>query len=618
MIKNLPVDLLSIIILYLASVILGRKILKWFKFYNAINENYIFSFGVALFFLIFSTFILGHLGLLYKKLFLTLFALLFLLNFKETKEIILNFTSISYSIIKQLKNRSLINLVLLIILFSNITFNFLYNYAPPAADDELIYQISLPRYYYDNHRIIVRNDNFSSYYPQYGQLLFTLAMVTGSPLSAKLMVYFIGLLLILILYNFTKKYTSKETALLTIVIFYTMPIITSLTGITSADIINIFFLLLSVYAFFNWEDDMEENKWFYLSAFFAGISLGTRPHSYPIVGALILFVFILLLFDKTVNIKTTLLKMITYCLIVFAMFSPWLIRSFLFTGNPTYPMKLIFRMADDKYFTMMMKFRLVDKNLLTFLYKFPTKPIIWSCGAIIVAFAPIILFFKDSVFAKRIFLLSALIMLIVYAIFVPEQRYYLLSFPLLSICAASSISLIINKISSIWRKIIYIVVVFALILPNAVFSAYWGFKRIPLFIGKESVDSYLTREYTILETYPVVKYINENIPKNKKVLFLGTVWAPQYYYQNNMALGMGEYPPDFFSQNIKEVIARLHQDGVNYLVLLRKDLTKDNENNLFYTYLYQPPGMCISWLNNNNKKNFKLLYEKNDVEVYEV
>lgn len=617
MIKTLPFDLLSILIICLISVIIGKKLLSWFKFDAILSGSYLFSFGVGISLMIFLTFTLGHLGLLHKKLFLIFFALIILLNYKVTKNVIDYSAGKFYSLICQIKNYPLINSILIVILFSNLTFNFLYNYAPPTADDELIYQISLPKYYHDNHKIIARPDNFSSYYPQYGQLLLTLAMVVGSPLSAKLMVYFIGLFLLLILYNFSKRYTSKETALLTTTIFYTMPIITSLTGITSADIINIFFLLLSVYAFFNWTEAIQEQKWFYLSAFFSGISLGTRPHSYSTVGALILFIFIFLIFYKKLEIKTCFSKIILYCLIVFACFSPWLIRNLILTGNPVYPLKLIGK-AGDVFFSMMMKFRVTDKNLLTFLYEFSTKPIIWSCGVIITAFAPINLFFRNNSFSKQIFVLSTFILLVVFIMFVPEQRYYLLSFPLLSICAASSITLIINKASLLWKKIIYVVIILALLFPNFIFSFYWGSKRIPLFIGKESVDSYLFREHTVLETYHIAKYINENIPRNKNILFLGTVWAPQYYYKHNKTIGMGGYSPEFFGWDIREVTNRLRRDNIHYFVLLRKDLKKDTDDNFYYTYLYQPPGMLISWFNKRNIKKFNLLYEKNGIEVYEI
>ena len=54
---------------------------------------------------------------------------------------------------------------LLFILAAMALSHFLYSYAPPAADDELTYQIALPRLYATAGRFVSTPDNMASFYP---------------------------------------------------------------------------------------------------------------------------------------------------------------------------------------------------------------------------------------------------------------------------------------------------------------------------------------------------------------------------------------------------------------------------------------------------------------------
>jgi hypothetical protein len=141
----------------------------------------------------------------------------------------------------------------------------------------------------------------------------------------------------LIFKYFKDKYGFNWGAL-SFIFYVTIPIHQRLSSEVYVDLGLLFFSTLAIIYFIKWiENDFLNRNYLFISALGAGLSFGTKYNSMVIVFFLILFTGLVIAREKKDD-KLALKSMLIYALIVLICASPWLIRNFVNSGNPFFPL----------------------------------------------------------------------------------------------------------------------------------------------------------------------------------------------------------------------------------------------------------------------------------------
>ena len=212
---------------------------------------------------------------------------------------------------------------LLLILAAMALSHFLYSYAPPTADDELTYQIALPRLYATAGRFVSTPDNMASFYPLNAQLLYAAVLSVGNALSVKTLLWAFGMLVLAAIWILGRRRLgmSRAAALLAVTLFAVMPYTTSLSGVTSSDFMDVFVELMAFNVLFMAAP--ASGRRVILAGILGGVGMGTRPYA----GAWVVAMAVLLcLRDRRWQEAALFLGVSAL------VFSPWPLRNGVLTG----------------------------------------------------------------------------------------------------------------------------------------------------------------------------------------------------------------------------------------------------------------------------------------------
>ena len=112
-------------------------------------------------------------------------------------------------------------LLLLIIFFQTIV-NFIGVMGPEYSFDALWYHLVFPKLYLINHAVMHIPGGLLYYsdMPKLGEMFFTAALAFHSETVAKLIQFSFGILICILLYQFSKKYYSTFLSLIIVIVFY--------------------------------------------------------------------------------------------------------------------------------------------------------------------------------------------------------------------------------------------------------------------------------------------------------------------------------------------------------------------------------------------------------------
>ncbi len=228
-----------------------------------------------------------------------------------------------------LQNTFSLSLLLPIILLAAI--NLISSLAPDLAFDSLWYHLTLPKLYLINHAIIHISGGLMTYsdMPKIGELLYTSALAFGDERLANLIQFGSGLFCVVMMYSLSRKYMSRNYALVASVIFYSNIAVAWESTTAYIDLIRTVFEILALWSFLEWFHTRHK-KFYYFSSVFTGFAITTKLLA---IGTLVIFLLMIWLLQKSDRIRLFLL----YAFIAILIPSPWFIFSFIHTGNPVYP-----------------------------------------------------------------------------------------------------------------------------------------------------------------------------------------------------------------------------------------------------------------------------------------
>jgi len=221
---------------------------------------------------------------------------------------------------------------------------------PPVDRDALTQHLTVPKLYVQQGGIYELPNIKTSYYPQLLDLLYCIPMMFNNDIVPKYIHFSFALLTAFIIFQYIKRKISSVYALLGVLLFLSLPVIIKLSITVYVDLGLIFFSTASLLSLLKWHETKKKTIWFVLSAIFCGFALSTKYNG-------LISLFLLTVFTPTVYLKCSrqslsaqlkaLWVALIFLLISISVFSPWMIKNYIWTKNPVYPLYNNFFNSND-------------------------------------------------------------------------------------------------------------------------------------------------------------------------------------------------------------------------------------------------------------------------------
>ncbi|MDE2291363.1 MAG: glycosyltransferase family 39 protein [Elusimicrobia bacterium] len=240
-----------------------------------------------------------------------------------------------------LKDRPLATAALL----SLLALLFWLAWVPPHLYDSLVYHLPLAAGYARGGRIAARPDLLYSLFPQNGEMLFTLALLLGSDVLAKLFSWLALFLAVWWLFELGKREAPLVVVLLACLLTLTHTAVMLLASSAYVETLVMLWVTASVLSFMRWHAHAGEQEaprgWLALSAVFAGLGVGTKYYAGITPAVLALMLAGRLLGARRLRdpllVRGAWRDLGAFCGIAALAGAPWLLRNLVVVGNPVFP-----------------------------------------------------------------------------------------------------------------------------------------------------------------------------------------------------------------------------------------------------------------------------------------
>jgi 4-amino-4-deoxy-L-arabinose transferase-like glycosyltransferase len=486
---------------------------------------------------------------------------------------------------------------------------------PPVSKDALVHHLAVPKLYLKNGGIYEIPFMPFSYYPMNLDLLYMVPLYFGNDIVPKLIHFSFALLTAWLIFNYLKRRTDRVCALLGVIFFLSIPIVVKLSITVYVDLGLIFFSTASLLLLLRWVEDGFRPKFLVVSALFCGLAAGTKYNG--LITLLLLSLFVPFVFSRySPGAKPSFFNAAGYGIfflsIALLVFSPWMIRNYVWTNNPIFPLY-------DQFFNPQNAIKSQTVDLFTFRSSVYHET--WRQMALL----PVRVFFQGQDGSPQLFdgKLNPFLLLLPFlafyhiredppilrnekkivlafaglffatAFFTSDMRIRYIStiIPPLVLLSVFGVRKMISIISELReRRLRYLgLAVLLLVLSFCLFlNAYYIFtqyKHVDPFSylsGAVSRDEYINK-YRF--EYPVIRYINENVNPHDRILFL-FMGKRGYYCDREYLLDMVSNR-SLLRQLVKrsrkpeEILQGLRGNGITHM-LIRYDIfdrwVKDEDN----------------------------------------
>jgi hypothetical protein len=531
------VNLALLFVIILLSSFAGRKLLDLLGAEsNSSLEEFVFSAGLGLGLFTCVILALALLGLLHAWLVWLILVILAMAlsediwcSSKNLRKRLSGLFAAGFSV----KDRA-IDILLTSLISIYLLVNLIGALAPEIEADALVYHLYIPKVYIQNHRLVYIPYEFRAAFPLGMEMLFTLGMILSNSVLAKLTHFALGVLSLLTTYCFGRKYLGSKVGLLAATVFYTVSVVAWESTTAYIDLGTTFFSTLEIFALVNWWHS-QRDRWLAVAAIMCGLAMGTK---YLGVFSLVILIVGILLkpsFTGKQNILVVLRTILVYSFVSVLIVSPWLIRNYVFTGNPVYPLlnnvfksplmppinptfdRASFGMGDNVF----TEYLLSPWNVTIHGERYQG-----TIGPIFLTFLPLLIVVRvDRII--RYLLLFCGVFFILWEISFPVIRYLIPMMPLLGLIVSYVVSSSVrwdNWGSVVLSTMVIAVTTVTLFLNLPFFHPFWQeewspgiVRHVPyeVVLGIESKEHYLSRH---LSSYEVFQYANRNLPPDAKIL----------------------------------------------------------------------------------------------------
>ena len=501
-----------------------------------------------------------------------------------------------------IRNRQILSeAVILAALFLLICALVILALVPPISKDALIHHLAVPKLYLRHGGFYEIPGMPFSYYPMNLDLLYMIPLYFGNDIVPKLIHFIFALLTAGLLFGYLRRRLNDLYALFGVVFFLSIPIIVKLSITVYVDLGLIFFSTAALLLLLKWLESRFQLRFLILSAVSCGLAMGTKYNG--LITFFLVTLFVPFLYSRFGEKKSHgLTRTVGFtCVFVFTallIFSPWMLRDYMWTGNPIYPLydhwfnfhghtarKSIGLFAyraliyHEKWWEILLlpfrmffqgqdgNPRLFDGKLNPFLLILPLFAFyrlkddsqkIKTEKSVFLVFAGLYFAFAFFSSGLRIRYISPIIPpLVILAVFGMRRLFD-------SFAEARSLPLKYgSKLSAVF------LVLFALGL-NAVYihEQFAYVKPLSYISGNVTRDEYIEK---YRGEYPAMKFINDHLPSKARILFL-FIGNRGYYcsrpYVFDMENNKSKLATVFrTSHDLQDFKSRLKKEGITYLLI---------------------------------------------------
>ena len=492
---------------------------------------------------------------------------------------------------------------------------FLSTLTPPLDGDTLHSYLDIPRQYLDAKLIIDLPYELLSILPMNIQMLSTMALaLKGDELAQMLasftMVVGCGLTIVVI----GRRYLTNEIGWLAGLIFISMRAVINLIPTTKVNLGFAFFDLLSIYAICRWAFDVLRNDhWLIIGGVLSGMALGANY--YAGFTAIILVICIVIASYKD-GLRKSVIRVIYYGVPVVLLSSPWLVKNYLYVGNPFAPILNPFLNLPREELIVHTRSIL---GLVTIFWDMATGPIAkygFPVGPVMLLIVPFIFLIKPvpkKLWVAIIFFFS---LYIFWYFGVQRPRNLLTGFGLLSLISAF-IYVELGKRSHLLRDG-FIVLLTIFLLFNWGVHAYHcfihPFQYQNYILGVENRDKFLKR---ILNNSPnraskeMITYMNDKLPKDARILAINDGVG---YYIHRPYIDSRMVDGDFSSDtanNLDDLLSQWNQVGITHIYINKNavgEFKEGDKSRGFAMFVISDPNFRKRCLEEKFTHNNRYLY----------
>lgn len=229
---------------------------------------------------------------------------------------------------------------------------------PPVDRDALTHHLAVPKLYLKHGGMVEIPSVPFSYYPMNLDLLYLIPLYFGNDIVPKYIHFTFALLTAWLIYGYLRRRLEKPLwGLLGALLFLSLPVIVKLSVTVYVDLGLIFFSTASLLYLLKWADNGYPARHLILSGVFCGLALGTKYNA--LISLLLLAGLVPILYVRGQNERScdrrpqgrvepsrggsvgalrAVLPAFIFVAIAFSVYSPWMIRNVVWTGNPLYPL----------------------------------------------------------------------------------------------------------------------------------------------------------------------------------------------------------------------------------------------------------------------------------------
>jgi 4-amino-4-deoxy-L-arabinose transferase-like glycosyltransferase len=472
---------------------------------------------------------------------------------------------------------------------------------PPASQDALNHHLAVPKLYLKQGRIYEIPSMVFSYYPMNLDLLYLIPLYFGNDIVPKFIHFSFALLTSWLIFHYLKRRINIIYALFGVIFFLSIPIIARLSITVYVDLGLIFFTTASLLLLFKWIEDGFPLKFLIISASICGLALGTKYNG--LITLLLFTLFVPYLYSKCAQgVRPSFFKAAgfggLFIIVALLFFSPWMIRNYLWTNNPIFPLY-------DSWFNPQLDTGRMSVGLFTF------RSLMYHENWWQMALLPLRIFFQGQDGNPQYFdgELNPLLLILPFFAFyqirkdpqiIRNEKKIIIAFAVLFFALASLTSslrmryisplipplviLSVFGVKNLWgiaanfsnpigrrigRAIIFLVIFFSLWLnANYIFNQYRKVRPFDYLGGGLTREEYIERRRP---EYSAMKYINNNLGSDARILFI-YIGNRGYYCDREYVFDMNRNKSTLRqlvkrSSEPKEVLLGLKEMGITHLLI---------------------------------------------------
>ena len=473
----------------------------------------------------------------------------------------------------------------------------LMNLTPPISRDALIHHLAIPKLWLFQGGFYEMPWAKYSYYPMNIDLLYLIALYVGNDIAPKFIHFAFGLGTGVLVYWYLKEKFGKTWGMLGMTIFLTTPIIVRLSTSAYVDLGMCFFTTAGILCFIKWRDSgYHATRWFVFSSFLMGLALGSKYNA--LVPFFFLNMMVVYCYAKDTQNQLKAMKQgFVYFLICILVASPWLIKNWVLTKNPFYPLfPGVFSFLQDGGTTLIDTARTGTSGF------FHRRQLMFGETFIETLFIPIRMFFqgkdntyqyfdgvlnpililfipfsltKKDLWKDKIFFCAFSLFSILMAFFLTKKqvRYVAFVLPFLSILSVMGIKNLLTWTipqglwpnfqrsrsarfhpafywAGLWTLVAGIAL---LLLPNFVYlkESFQSLSPMNHILKRETRETFLGRH---LKSFQAMQYINDYTSHEARI-FLMFVGSQGYYIERDYY-----HDPSFGMKTLKALVDSCHSD----------------------------------------------------------